>query len=166
VKKMKWSFLSGDGNWEDHGGKFISPPQSSGEFTYWFVLEVINWEEAVGEREAADIDGNYNVSLSVVAPSECPIADLKNAMESCGLEDMEIDSPLMLVEILYSYGIHANVWNEDGCLKDLMQKGKQKAIEAEFMFGFAMDKHQNAIGATGWDFLQGNPLGDLKREAS
>lgn len=166
MKPMKWSFLSGDMNWEDHGGKFISPPQSNGEFTYWLVLEVLNWEEAVGEREAADIDGDHNVSLSVVAPSECPVAELKSALESCGCEDMEIDSPLMLVEILHSYGVHAQVWNADGRLKDLMREGKKKATETEFLFGFAMDKQQNQIGATGWDFLQGNPMGDLRREAS
>lgn len=161
MRKMKWSILSGDVNWETYGGKLVSPPQNNGEFDYWLVLEVIEWEEAVGEHEAAEIDGSHNVCLSVVAPSECPEADLQSAFESCGWGEganceIEWDNPLMLVELLHSYGIAAHVWSADGNLRDLLREGKKQAVQAEFLFGFAMDRPQNALGATGWDWLRGN----------
>ena len=153
---MKWSFLSGDMNFEDYGGKFVSPPLNNVEFYYWLVLDVLNWENAVGEREAGEIDGTHNVTLSAVAPSECPVDALQSAIDSCGCENVDIDDPLILVELLHSYGIYATIWEKDGKLKDLLREGKEKAeIMGVTLFGFAMDCPQNAIGATGWDWLRG-----------
>ncbi len=30
------------------------------------------------------------------------------------------------------------------------------------LFGFYMDQHQNRIGASGWDFVKGNILGEYE----
>ncbi len=154
---MRWRILSGDVNWETYGGKLISPPQNNGEFDYWLVLEVNEWEAVVGEREAAEIDGTHNVSLSVVVPSECPTEDYVRAFDSCGWEGMEVDHPEMLVNLLHSYGIRATIWDENGNLRDLLRDAKRQAdITAGITFGFAMDCPQNRMGATGWDTIQGN----------
>lgn len=154
---MKWSVLSWGVAWEHYGGKLVAGPFDNGDFAYWFVLDIINWAEAVGEDEASEIDGTHNVTLSIVAPSECSADELQGAIDSCGWEGMELDSPLTLVELLHSYGIHASIWSENGSLKDLLRKGKQEADHCErSTFGFDMDRSQNAIGSTGWDFLRGD----------
>jgi hypothetical protein len=156
---MKWNILSGDVNWETYGGKLVSPPQSNGEFTYWLVLDVLEWEQTVGEREAAEIDGTHHVSLCVVAPSELGEDKMRSALRNCGWDGgdgPEIDDPLMLVDILHSYGTYATVWQADGGLRDLLREGKQQAeITSGIMFGFQMDQPQNRIGADGWDFIRG-----------
>ncbi len=156
---MKWSFLSGGVAWETYGGKLVTGPFDNGDFRYWLVLDILNWEESVGTQEAAEIDGTHNVSLCVVAPSECPATELQSAFESCGWEDMEVDNSLVLVELLHSYGIFATVWSKTGSLKDLLRRGKNKAEETELLFGFAMDRFQNGMGATGWDFIRGDTIG-------
>ena len=161
---MKWSILSGDVNWETYGGKLVAGPFDNGDFQYWFVIEVIEWEEAVGEQEAADIDGTHNVCLSVVAPSECPADELQSAIDSYGWEGMEIDNPLILVELLHGYGIKAVVHNDNGSLRGLLRLAKQEARVCEaFTFGFVMDTPQNAIGSTGWDCLRGDITAGLQQ---
>lgn len=158
---MKWSILSGDINWETYGGKLVAGPFDNGDFAYWLVLDIVNWAEAVGEDEASEIDGTHNVTLSVVAPSECPADQLQGAIDSCGWEEMELDSPLALVWLLHDYGIFASVWNENGSLKDLLRQGKQEAKTCEFLFGFYLDRPQNAIGSTGWDLLRGDLMAGI-----
>jgi hypothetical protein len=155
---MKWSILSGDINWETYGGKLVAGPFDNGEFQYWFVIEVIEWADAVGEREAAEIDGTHNVCLSVVAPSQCPAKELQSAFDSWGIADNNtIDSPLALVDLLHGYGISAVVHDDNGSLKGLLRLAKQEAEICEcFAFGFKMDAPQNAIGSTGWDLLRGD----------
>ena len=159
---MKWSILSGDVNWETYGGKLIAGPFDNGDFQYWFVIEVIEWAEAVGEDKAADIDGTHNVCLSVVAPSECPADELQSAFDSCGWEGMEIDSPAILVELLHGHGIRAVVHDDNGSLRGLLRQSKREAVQAEFLFGFVMDRQQNAMGSTGWDFLRGDSTAGLQ----
>ena len=66
---MRFYFLTGDVNYTTYGGKWISTRQSNGDFDYYFVIELLNWREAVGDREAPP--ETYNVSLSVVSPQEC-----------------------------------------------------------------------------------------------
>ena len=100
---MKWSILSGDVNWETYGGKLVAGPFDNGEFQYWFVIEVMEWAERVGEDEAAEIDGTHNVCLSVVAPSECPADELQRAIDSNGLAGIEIDDPEYLNDLLHDY---------------------------------------------------------------
>ena len=49
---MRFSFLTGDMNYTTYGGKWISTRQNNGEFDYYFVIELLNWPETVGQREA------------------------------------------------------------------------------------------------------------------
>lgn len=159
---MRWSFLSGDSDFGICGGKLVAGPFDNGDFAYWLVLDILNWEESVGEQEAANIDGTHHVILQVVAPSECPADELQGVIDSCGWEGMELDSPLSLVELLCDYGIFATVWGKSGSLRDLLREGKEQArITKCFTFGYMMDKAQNAIGSTGWDFLRGDLLAGI-----
>lgn len=158
--RLTWKILSGN-IYKSDGGKLYSGPHSNGEFYYWFVLEVFEWEEAVGEREASEIDRTHNVSLSVVAPSECPTKYLERSLSSWGIEEKDtIDNPLALVDLLYDYGIHAVIWDRNGSLRDLLMEAKRQAETTEaFTFGFAMDRPQNGLGATGWDLIRANHFG-------
>ena len=63
---MRFKFLTGDVNFLDFGAKWISSKRNNGDFDYWLVIELINWAEAVGEKEAP---ARYNLSHCVVAPS-------------------------------------------------------------------------------------------------
>ena len=47
---MRFSFLTGDMNFTRYGGKWISTRRNNGEFDYFFVVELLNWRETVGER--------------------------------------------------------------------------------------------------------------------
>ena len=49
---IKFRWLTGDMDFLTYGGKWISTRQSNGEFDYYFVIELLNWRETVGEREA------------------------------------------------------------------------------------------------------------------
>jgi len=62
---IRFTWLTGDMNWADYGGKWISQKLNNGDFDYFLVLEVWNWFESVGAKEA-----KYNVSLSIVSPSQ------------------------------------------------------------------------------------------------
>lgn len=153
---LRFHFLTGDSNWQQYGGKWISNPQSNGDFTYYFVIELVNWEDAVGKIEAP---AKYNVSLSVVSPSEAGGDNLKSAAECCGLSlgDYPNMTDEMRVELLHSYGAGVvPVWQDNGNnYRRMMKAAKKAAVEKEFFFGFAMDRPVNQIGTSGWNALQG-----------
>ena len=115
---MKFSFLTGDVNFTRYGGKWISTRQSNGEFDYFFVVELLNWAETVGEREAPP--ETYNVSLSVVSPHEAK-DKIGAALDCCGITEEMLATAtekgyrdMALVEALHAYGVHTPVWSKDG----------------------------------------------------
>jgi hypothetical protein len=164
--KPRFKLLSGDQNWSRYGGKWISQRFNNGEFDFWFVLELINLYDACGEREAKEMGGQYAVECSVVSPSEAA-NELPKAASSWGIELDDIKTDEQRVELLHSYGTKALVCSIIGNnYSQLMQQAKRKAMESEFLFGFAMDQPQNAIGTTGWDMLRGDLLAPLNRLAS
>lgn len=134
---------------------------SSHDWPYWLVIEVTDVEGAAGEAERKKL-GKYIVNLSAVAPAAVPEKEMKSAKESCGWENMP-DTDEAVVEMLHSYGTRAMIWEDSGNnLSVLMKKAHDEAnTMGDMFFGFAMDKTANALGATGWDFIAGNPLGPL-----
>lgn len=155
---LKFRFLTGDMNWQKYGGKFISRKLNNGEFNYWLVMDVINWEEATGEKLGG---ATYNVSLYSVSPSEAGQDHLDSAFRCCGLdgeEQAELRSnPLVQVECLTSYGTHAQIWTSNGSnLRKLMHEAREQATIASSLYGFYMDKTENRIGSTGWEMQRGD----------
>jgi hypothetical protein len=155
---MRFRFLVGDMNWETYGGSFVSRRLNNGEFDCWLVLEVIPSEEDASPR--------YQVSLNVVAPSQCPLAEQQAALRSWGMADEDLEvffrrfGDLGWVEILHSYGVRAQLWAQSGNnLRQLLRTARQEADKVEMLFGFYMDRPQNALGANGWDLIQGNVWG-------
>ena len=164
---MRFTFLTGDGNWQTCGGKFVSAKQNNGEFDYWFVMDVLNWEDAVGEREAKDVGATYCVSLYSVSPSEAGAESLRSAFKCCGMEDLDtytLAKPLVQVEALVSYGTYAQLWSQNGNnLAKLMRQAREQARISSMLYGFYMDKPANRIGTSNWDMQRGNILAGLDR---
>lgn len=172
MSKPRFRFLTGDGNWQQYGGKFISQRLSNGEFDYWMVIEVMNWEDVVGEREAKEIGSKYNVALYSVSPQEAGEEQLQSAFRCCGLLDNGDDASTeelrkrsdVQVECLSSYGVQALLWQANGNnIKRLMRDAKQQAMIAESLYGFYMDRAQNAIGSSDWEMQRGDLLAPLDR---
>jgi len=159
---IKFKFLTGDCNWQQYGAKWVSNKLNNGEFDYWFVLELINWEEATGELNNGR---KYNVSLFAVSPSEAGEKNLESAFECCGIdENVHQISDLIKVEALHSYGVYTPIWSEDGNnANKLLKLGKGQAKINEMMFGFSMDRTVNKIGTTGWESLKGDMNSALRR---
>jgi len=165
---MRFSFLTGDVNYTTYGGKWISTRQSNGEFDYYFVIELLNWRETVGEREAPA--ETYNISLSVVSPQEAQ-DKIGAALDCCGITEAMLQSATgngyrdsVLVEALYTYGVHTPVWSKDGNnWRALMGEARQEAGQCEFLFGFYLDRPVNRIGTTGWESLRGDLTSALDR---
>lgn len=163
--RFKW--LTGDVNWLTYGGKWISNKQNNGEFDYWLVLEILNWEESVSERDAAEIGHKYNVQLSVVSPGQAGQKNIEAAQSCCGVDDEMLAraGDEGKVEILYSYGVHTPIFDKGGNnAHKLIREAKRYANqEASTLFGFLMDRPVNKIGTTGWESLRGDMDSAIKR---
>ena len=116
---VRFHWLTGDIDFLTYGGKWISNRQSNGELDYYFVIEILNWKEAVGEREAPP--ETYNVSLSVVSPQEAGQENCRKATDCCGIEEDMLAWAIdhgqceeILVEALHGYGLSVPVWSMDG----------------------------------------------------
>lgn len=159
--EMEFKFLVGDVNWEDYGGKWISPKLNNGDFDYWLVIEFINFLDATGET----YNGNeFYASIEAVAPSEVSDKEMKSALESCGWEGYDPSDKEMTVEILSSYGISAHLWDDSSNdAETLLKMAKQAARIISGLFGFFMDSPQNGFGSTGWDLIAGDLLAGLNR---
>ncbi len=159
--EMEFAFLTGDVDWQEYGGKWISNKLNNGDFDYWVVLEFINWLDATGETYN---DNEFLVSLASVAPSEVSKEEMDQAIGSMGWPENDDNEPddIAKVEILSSYGILAHLWQEEGNDADLLLKrARQAANVVTGLFGFFMDTQQNAIGSTGWDFIKGDIMAGL-----
>jgi hypothetical protein len=150
-------------NWETYGGKFVSKKLNNGEFDYWMVMEIINWRE-----HSNDPLYTYNVGLSMVAPSQLDRDTIDRAFESWGLVDYLDTDPLLLIDIVSSYGAGVvPLWDESGDnLRKLMKQARHEADHAEMLLGFYLDRQVNALGATGWDWLEGDLMGRAFKEVT
>lgn len=151
---VRFTFLTGDVNWKEYGGKFISNKLSNGEFDYYAIIEVFNWKELEGDNTKH----TYGVELTVISPSQVSDEDKKRAIESWswGEEMTTHISPQMWVDVLSSYGAGVtpvNSWNGNN-ITQLMKKAREEAQLCEMLFGFYMDRTVNGLGATGWDVLK------------
>lgn len=153
---MHFKFLSGDVNWKDYGGKFVSKRLNNGEFDYWLVLSVTNMHEATGEYD----QDRYHVQIEAVSPESAGKHNLDQALGSCGFSDDDLEwyenNPLIQVNALSEYGIFAILWDKSGNnIHQLLKAARHESQLIEMLFGFYMDKPENRIGQSGWDLIQG-----------
>jgi hypothetical protein len=161
VPNIKLKQIGGDVNWEQYGGQFMVEKKfNNGEFDYYLIIDFINFEEATGDA----MPKKYNVSISAVAPSQVSKEDMMSAFKSFGYDDPKEQIEMMkksdekaVAGILSEYGIKATLFNESGNnAKELIATAKKQIPAIEGMFGFYMDKPENFIGNTGWDFIKGD----------
>ena len=133
---VRFRFLTGDVDWLSYGGKWISNRQSNGKFDYYFVIELLNWEESVGERNAPA--ERYNVALSVVSPQEAGEENLSAAYSSAGVTDEMLEHAKrsgvlaeIQVEALHDYCGGVPVWNVNGNnARALLRQARHEAQNA------------------------------------
>jgi len=103
----------------------------------------------------------------VVAPGELPEEEIKAAIKSCGWDEFDRSNARQLIEVICSYGCgKALIWDGySNNYRKLMKQARDGAYQQLSMpgMGFAMDRPQNAIGSTGWDFLKGDITAGLRR---
>ena len=147
---MRFKFLTGDVDWREYGGKWVSKKLNNGDFDYWLVIELINMNE-----HDHNPDFTYWVTLGAVSPDEAQ-DQLKSAYDCYGYTPEDVETDLMKVEVLHGHGTYAPIWDDSGeNYKDLMKEARRQADISQSLFGFYMDKPKNRMGATGWDTIRG-----------
>jgi len=159
-KHLNFQFLSGDVNWTEYGGKWISKElygkdYNEDDFRYYIVMELINMDELIKTTEK-----RYRVILSICTP-DVEYTELKSAFECCGYTEDFLDSykgnkDHIKVDALTSYGACAAVWNAAGNnYKELMREAREQAYQISLDPSIFLDEVYNMIGNTGWDFMRG-----------
>lgn len=163
---FKW--LTGDCNFVDYGGKWI---RRVGERRF-HIIELMNWIEAVGEREAAEVGAKYCVDLSEV---DLTAIDPTKALKSCGYEQADsgaivqpcdgaeicdaAHADLCIAEACHGYGANAPLWGESGnnYLK-LMRSARSfsRSLDDAAAHEDAMDRPVNKIGTSARNYMIGN----------
>jgi hypothetical protein len=151
---MRFKPLQTDMSWPKYGGTLISPKQNNSEFDFWFVIELIDWEDATGDTS----QGKWNVALCSVSPAEAK-DQLESAFACCALEDATAEvkaNPIVQVECLKSYGVYAQLWQQSGNnYRQLLKLAREQARVVAGLYGFYMDRPQNRIGTSGWRMQKG-----------
>jgi len=142
----------------DYESIWMSDKKSCDEFDFHFVLSVEDMEEQMGEEATHP----YNMRVLAVSISENEDACRKQLMDCFGI-DFEDANEEEKIKVLMEYGLFATLYSNDGKDKNkLIEQGLKESKQLdEFTFGFAMDKQQNAIGSTGWDFIRGDIMAGL-----
>ncbi len=175
-----FKFLTGDVSYTDYGGKWWK--RMSGR--RYHVIELLNWQEAVGERDAAEIGATYNVSLSEMDLDVIPAKEIASALRSCGWEivangDIENEHDgatvaakgadyydLVIVEACHGYGLKAPLSDENGnSYHKLMREAVSYShrLRTPREHRKAMRKPVNRIGSTAAEYMQGDITSALVR---
>ena len=163
---MKFQFLTGDINWQEHGGTWVSDKQNPAEdLVYWIIIQF-----GTMPNERWDAKTEYYAQVSAICPAMIPQEEIEGAKRSWGMDDDEFDEfvekrgEMAIVDLMCDYGCSALIWQGTGPnWQKLFKQAKEEAsLHGGMFFGFAMDKPKNAFGATGWDFLAGNVFGSHK----
>jgi hypothetical protein len=138
---------------------YLSKPLSNGDFRYYLVAELTDMESATGDVS----EGKYMLTLSAVSPSQAR-KQLPDALRNYNVTD-NTPKDEVKVEALATYGVKAHLkeyWGNDA--EKLLKEADTDIPLVSGLFGFFMDKRQNALGATGWDFIKGDIDGKAYRE--
>lgn len=164
VPVARFRLYSGD---DDGSARYVGKRQHNGDWPYRLIIEAMDMRE---HQTAAELKMNgadnwwvgvYAASLRAAGP-----AHVKRALECFGLDDTaptpaDVRSgkwALAKLMALADYGVAAVLWRDEGNNRAaLMHEARRQAsMIAGIMFGFAMDRPENAMGSTGWDMIAGN----------
>lgn len=144
--------------------KWISQALNKGDFDFAFVIALMPVRAHVGEREAAEIGAKFWVTLHVVSPDRYSEkeAALKSMSEDRKWAELSWTEKVLFI---HEYAGGAQLLTDKGNNEaKLVKLARDKAVQSmAFTFGFDMDKAQNKIGSTGWDFVRGDILAGLNK---
>ncbi len=126
---IKFTFLTGDVNWQDYGGSWVSQKICKDNIEFYLVKEFINQLEDCG----SDAPTKYRCILSMVSPQQFQKFD--EAFESAGWdipkEDLTEENK---VEIIHGYSGGVQLWEDTGNnYKLLIQKCNEEASMFSFL---------------------------------
>lgn len=163
--------IGGDVDFKAYDGIFASKQFNNGEFNYWYVLKTYNNYDSMGEEEAKK-NGKYTFILSVVAPSQQTEENIKSNFSFYGIdltdkqiEDIKNEKSEFHINQLLDISTGATIYQDMGNnWKVLFKAVKEEIAKCNIFFGFYMDKYQNRIGSTGWDFIKGDITAGLYKK--
>jgi hypothetical protein len=129
-----------------------------------FVLRC-QYLEYWSEEMAREV-GKYCVEIHAVSEAALGEEGVKSVRQCSGWsqEDWDKIPPEYRALEIVSYGSSARLWGRCGNNKHkLLREARKELKMIQFLFGFAMDRPINALGATGWDWIRGNPMGAFGR---
>lgn len=137
-------------------------PCTDADWPIYYAIK-LEYTEEWGD-EAVKQYGKYYVNLLAVSPDAVSDVEKASAKRCAGWDNMDETNPLHWCDVLLSYGTFATLgqWNGNNKNKLLSLARKELAL-LTITLGFKLDRQQNAMGASGWDFIQGNPLGQYAR---
>jgi hypothetical protein len=101
--------------------------------------------------------GKYHIAIICACPQA--VTDKEGLCSSMGLKLDEFNKSFELAqaEMAIDYGNSATLWQEQGNnLAKLMRAARAELPKITMMSGFYLDRAQNAIGNSGWDFVKGD----------
>lgn len=105
-------------------------------------------------------------AVSIVNVGSAGKAGSKAACSYQGIENWKELSHQAKAQALLETGICATAWQEDGTsTRKLLDAAVTELGKVYMLAGFYLDRSQNAIGSTGWDFLKGNVLAGMQRRS-
>ena len=114
----------------------------------------------------SDIPAKYYLTIYAVGPKWLSPKKIKDAAE-CGSFTVEEFKEFPIeaqCEILIDYGTAATLWQAAGNNKrKLLKAAREQLLPMPMLIGFYMDRYQNRIGDTGWDWIRGNVGAGIKR---
>ena len=153
---MKTRFLCGGMDWQTYGAKFITKKLSNGDWNYWLVLDFMNLDELAPEIG----DHRYEVSILAVSPEAAGDKHIKDALECCGVDTDKLGIQArndLVLEALLSYGVFATLQTFTGSnYRKVLKEARAQLDCVAGLFGFYMDRPENRVGHTGWDFIEGD----------
>lgn len=139
----------------DYGKKWIAGPINHGEGDIYFVRELV-FLEGYGD----EFEHDYLCSVAAVSPSMVESATINSCCNSMSVAPGEWEKLTgeQRALILYEYGCKALITQErmGNNSRELIRETNQQFRISAFLLGFVLDRPQNQIGSTGWDFLRGN----------
>lgn len=155
INSFKLSVLSGDINWRDYGSKWITKKLNNGDWDYYLIIELVNMEDASGDIS----DGKYAVMIHAIKPDHSP-KQMKEVYDVSGITEEDVKNNYNtkgMLSAISDYGLQATLWSKMGNNADaLLKEAKAQLPIINGLFGFYMDRRLNAMGDTGWDFIEGN----------
>jgi len=168
--RIEWQLLMDGDDHVEAAGPFWSE-----EFFYYLVLQIQTFKSDEQpehwQREGIDIMTHY-ATLHVVSFSQLKRKNLLRVLDSnqgwkpgCG--EPAVGKHWLAYDCAL-YGCAACVWQDsieipecddwEPVWERLEEWAKAEALSVRVIFGIYMDQRMNMVGATGWDFVQGEML--------